>query len=203
MTSLRGRGHPGHPRTLNSRRGPRFAPPRLVDRLSSSSPAGRQVDPSRRPAAMDRILLPVWQGLELRGRAVAVWSGDDGHEETQVEPGAPRRAGDQRSSSSRSVAATPAASITGKPAARGGRVMPRSLAEASDRLSWYGAAADDGGGVGRLGIWLLRDDGRIVPRASPETLPDQQMVKIDQVLPAPRAGPRTPCRRRRRDPRPR
>jgi hypothetical protein len=27
---------------------------------------------------------------------------------------------------------------------------------------------------------LLRDDGRIVPGASPETVRDQQMVKLDQ-----------------------
>ena len=58
--------------------------------------------------------------------------------------------------------------------------MPRSLAESSDRLSWRGAAAEDGAGVGGLGILLLRDDGRIVPGASPETVRDQQMVKLDQ-----------------------
>ena len=31
------------------------------------------------------ILLPVWKGLELSEKGVAVWSGEDGHEATQVE----------------------------------------------------------------------------------------------------------------------
>ena len=58
--------------------------------------------------------------------------------------------------------------------------MPQSFAESSDRLSWRGAAAADCAGVGRLGILLLQDDGRIVLGALPETLPDQQMMKLDQ-----------------------
>jgi hypothetical protein len=34
------------------------------------------------------ILLPVWKGLELSEVGVAVWSGEDSHEATQVEVGA-------------------------------------------------------------------------------------------------------------------
>ena len=47
-------------------------------RHPKSRRSGRQLTPLG-------ILLPVWQGLELRERGVAVWSGEDGHEATQME----------------------------------------------------------------------------------------------------------------------
>jgi hypothetical protein len=43
-------------------------------------------------------------------------------------------------------------------------------------LSWRGAA---GGGDGFL-MMLLRDDGRIAPRASSETTVDQQLMQVDE-----------------------
>jgi hypothetical protein len=58
--------------------------------------------------------------------------------------------------------------------------MPRTFTDSSARLSWRGAVADGCVDVGGLGMLLLQDDGRIVLGASPETLPVQQMVKLDQ-----------------------
>ena len=46
-------------------------------------------------------------------------------------------------------------------------------------LSWCGAAGGSAG-VGRLLILLLLDDDRIVPGASSETAPDQQVMQLNQ-----------------------
>ena len=58
-------------------------------------------------------------------------------------------------------------------------LIPRSLPESNGMLSWRGAA-DGSGGVGRLLILLLLDDGRIVQGASSETTLDQQVMQLIQ-----------------------
>jgi hypothetical protein len=97
-------------------------------------------------------------------------------------------AADQRSSSSRSLAAMPAAgnkrlASRVSEIRRSAAVIPRSLADSNGMASWRGAAdrSTDGGGVF---MSLLLDDCRTVRRASSETMLDQ---RLDQVLglPAP------------------
>jgi hypothetical protein len=79
-----GHGHPAEPI-----RRP-FAPfsPSLVEsyRSQDSSFGARCSRISSPLRSNPSILLPVWKGLELNGRGVAVWSSEDGHEATQWKP---------------------------------------------------------------------------------------------------------------------
>src|SRR4051812_31929350 len=84
---------------------------------------------------------------------------------------APRLAGDQRRSSSRSRIGAPAASRRMRASrtmmtVRSGGLMPRNVTQSNARLSWRGAGAG-AGPVFWLSISLLLDDDRVVRGASP------------------------------------
>src|SRR3954465_6028896 len=97
---------------------------------------------------------------------------------------APRLAGDQRRSSSRSLIGTPAASRRMRASrtmmtVRSGGLMPRNVTESSARLSWRGAGAG-AGPVLWFSISLLLDDDRVVRGASLISALAEESMQFDE-----------------------